>query len=61
MGPIRGNFCKHQIAIILHTTKILAFTLLEHCGSYYGSQHGGLDGLFTRPSICEVDDDNDDP
>jgi len=56
--------CKHQIAIILLTIDILKSTLLEFYGTYFGSQKGGLDVLFTTPSmnglILASDDDDDD-
>jgi hypothetical protein len=38
--------------------------ILEFCGTYFGSQKGGLDVLFTTPSmedlILAFDDDGDD-
>jgi hypothetical protein len=59
---------KHQIAIILLTTNILESTLLEFYGTYFGSQRGGLDVLFTTSSMNGLilasndhgDDDDDD-
>jgi len=45
----------------------LEFTLLEFCRTYFGSQRGSLDVLFTTPSIDDLilvfddgDDDDDD-
>jgi hypothetical protein len=60
---IRGNLCKLQIAIILFTTVILKSTLLEFCATYFNSQRGGLDVLFTTPFkddliLASDDDDN---
>jgi hypothetical protein len=41
----------------------LESTLLEFCGTYFGSQKGSLDVLFTTPSIDDLilvfDDDGD--
>ncbi len=60
---IWGNLCKH-LAIILLTTNILKSTLLEFYGTYFGSQRGGLNVLFTTSSmnglILASDDDGDD-
>jgi hypothetical protein len=56
VAPTSGQFeatCKHQIAIILFTTNILKSTLLEFCATYFSSQRGGLDVLFTT---CFKDD-----
>ncbi len=42
-------------------TNISKSTLLEFCGTYFGSQRGGLDVLFTTPSMDDlvlVYDDN---
>lgn len=60
-----GNLCKHQIAIILLTINISEVTFLEFCGTYFGSQRGGLSALFTRPIVDDLivdikDDDDDD-
>jgi hypothetical protein len=62
---IQGNLCKHQIAIILFTTDILESILSEFCATYFNSQKGGLDVLFTTPfkydlKLASDDDDNGD-
>jgi hypothetical protein len=49
----------------LLTINILEVTLLEFCGTYFGSQRGGLSDLFTRPIVDDLivdikDDDDDD-
>ncbi len=55
--------CKHQIAIILFTIDILESTLLEFCATYFNSQRGGLDVLFSTPFkddlILASNDDGD--
>jgi len=50
----------HQIAIILLPTDILESTLLEFYGTYFGSQKGGLDVLFTTPSMNGLASNDDD-
>jgi hypothetical protein len=48
----------------LFTIEILESTLLEFCATYFSSQRGGLDVLFTTPFkdylILASDDDGDD-
>jgi hypothetical protein len=34
---LRGNFCKHQCAIILQNTEIFDSMLLKFCGTYFGT------------------------
>ena len=43
---LRGNFCKHQCAIILQHTDISESMLLEFCGTYFGTNRGGLEAMF---------------
>ncbi len=53
--------CKHQIVIILFTTDILESILWDFSVTYFNSQRGGLDVLFTIPFeddlILASDDD----
>ena len=49
---LRGNFCKHQIAILLKfLPDCRESSILEYCGTYYGTQRGGLKALclFSKP------------
>jgi hypothetical protein len=40
--------------IILLTIDILKSTFLKFCGTYFSSQRGGLDVLFTTPSMDDL-------
>jgi hypothetical protein len=49
---LKGNFCKHQIAILLKfLPDCRESSILEYCGTYYGTQRGGLKALclFSKP------------
>ena len=43
---IRGNMCKHQLAIIKASTDIPWGVMLEFLGTYYGSLRGGIEAMF---------------
>ena len=43
---IRGNMCKHQLAVIKSSTDISWDDMLEFLGTYYGSLRGGLEAMF---------------
>ena len=44
---LRGYFCKHRIAIFLKFLPDCRETsILEYCGSYYGTQRGDWDVYF---------------
>jgi hypothetical protein len=62
---IRSNLCKHQIAIKLLTIGILESTLLEFCGTYFGSQSRFGCFIYYLPSMDDLilasdDDGNND-
>ena len=43
---LRGNFCKHQIVILLKfLLDCYESSMLEYCGTHYGTQRGGLEAL----------------
>ena len=53
---IRGNFCKHQAAIILKTTDVDQDAIVEYCGTYYGTTRGGLFEMFkAERGFCDED------
>ena len=44
---MRDNFCNHQIVILLKfLPDYYESSILEYCGTYYGTQHGGLEALY---------------
>ncbi len=58
---LRGNMCKHQITIILTCTYVSQRDIIQHCGTWYGSHHGGLGHMFVDPKHIPDDmESNDD-
>ncbi len=43
-----GNFCKHQIVILLTGTDFTTENIIEYCGTYYGMHRGGLKCMFAN-------------
>ncbi len=43
---LRSNFCKHQVIILLTCTNLTRENMMEYCGTYYGTHHGGLECMF---------------
>ena len=65
---IRGNCCKHQLAILKVSTEFSWSTILEYLGTYYGSLRGGLEALMQHQIVLDpfedlsndTDDEDDD-
>jgi len=61
---LRGNMCKHQIAVILTCTDISQEDIIHYCGTWYGSHRGGLGHMFADPrhilNDMESNDDEED-
>jgi hypothetical protein len=43
---LQGNFYKHQVIILLTCTNLIIENIMEYCGTYYGTHHGGLKCMF---------------
>ena len=64
---IRGNYCKHQLAILKVSMEFSWSTILEYLGTYYGSLRGGLEASMQHQTILDpfedlsndTNDDND--
>jgi hypothetical protein len=41
-----GNFCKHQIVVILTCINCTMENIIEYCGTYYGTHQGDLKCMF---------------
>jgi hypothetical protein len=50
---LRGNLCKHQVVILFTCTDLIKKYIIQYCGTWYGSDHGGFAAtcLRTQP-IC---------
>ena len=65
---IRGNCCKHQVAILKVSTEFSWNTILEYLGTYYRSLCGGLEALIQHQTVLDpfedlsydTDDEDDD-
>ncbi len=47
---LRGNLCKHQVAIFLTCTDFIKENIIQYYGTWYGSNRGGF-VVWTLP-IC---------
>jgi hypothetical protein len=43
---LRGNLCKHQVIILLAYNDLINNDIINYCGTWYGSNHGGLKTMF---------------
>ncbi len=39
---LRGNLCKHQVAIFLTCTNLIKENIIQYCGTWYGFDRGGF-------------------
>jgi len=53
---LQGNFCKHQIVVLLTCTNFTVENIIEYCGTYYGTHHGDLKCMFVKPTYLQLDD-----
>ncbi len=51
-----GNFCKHQIVVLLACTNLTTKNIIEYCGTYYGTHHVGLKCMFVDSTYLQLDD-----
>ena len=56
---LREFFCTHQCAIILQYTDISESMLLEFCGTYFGTNRGGLRAMFEASVPADFFEDKD--
>jgi hypothetical protein len=54
--------CKHQVAIFLTCTDLTKEKIIQYCGTWYGSHHGGFATMFADPTYLHNYDNesNDD-
>ncbi len=53
---LRGNLCKHQVAIFLTCTDPIKIYIIQYCGTWYGSDRGGFATMFTNPTYLHIYD-----
>ncbi len=49
---LHGNLCKHQVVVLLTCTNLTKENIIQCCGIWYGSNHGGFVAMFVDPIIC---------
>ncbi len=53
---LRGNLCKHQIAIFLTCTDLTKENIIQYCGTWYGFDPGGFVAMFANPTYLHIYD-----
>jgi hypothetical protein len=53
---LRGNFCKHQVAIFLTCTDLTKKNIIQYCGTWYGFDRGGFVAMFANPTYLHIYD-----
>jgi hypothetical protein len=57
---LRGNLCKHQVAIFLTCTDLTKENIIQYCGTWYGSDRGGFAAMFANPTYLHIYDNESD-
>jgi hypothetical protein len=50
------NLCKHQVAIFLTCIDLIEKYIIQYCGTWYGSDHGGFATMFANPTYLHIND-----
>ncbi len=53
---LRENLCKHQVAIFLTFTDLIKENIIQYCGTWYESDHGGFAAMFADPTYLHIYD-----
>ncbi len=53
---LRGNLCKHQVAIFLTCINLPKENIIQYCGTWYGFDHGGFTAMFADPTYLHIHD-----
>jgi hypothetical protein len=57
---LRGNLCKHQVAIFLTCTNLTKENIIQYCGTWYGSDRGGFATMFADLTYLHIYDNESD-
>ncbi len=57
---LHGNLCKNQVAIFLTCTNLTKENIIQYCGTWYGSDHGGFATMFTNLTYLQIYDNESD-
>jgi hypothetical protein len=53
---LRGNLCKHEIAIFLTCTNLIKKYIIQYYGTWYGFDRGGFVAMFADPTYLHIND-----
>jgi hypothetical protein len=53
---LQGNFCKHQIVVLLTCINPTTSNIIGYCGTYYGTHRGSLKCMFADLGYLQLDD-----
>jgi hypothetical protein len=53
---LRGNLCKHQVAIFLTCIDLTKKYIIQYCGTWYGYDRGGFATRFVDPTYLHIYD-----
>jgi len=57
---LHGSLCKHQVAIFFTCTDFTKKNIIQYCGTWYGSDHGGFATMFMDPIYLHIYDNESD-
>jgi len=57
---LRGNLCKHQVAIFFTCIDLTKENIIQYCGTWYGSDCGGFAAMFADPTYLHIYDNESD-
>ncbi len=55
-STIHGNLCKHQVLVLLTNIDLTKDNIIKYCGTWFGSNHGGFQAMFTNMGYLQLDD-----
>ncbi len=53
---LHGNLCKHQVVFLLMCINFTKENIIQYCGTWYGSNHGGFATMFVDPTYLHLYD-----
>jgi hypothetical protein len=55
-----GNLCKHQVVVFITCIDFTPKNIIHYCGSWYGSNCGNFETMFTNPTYLHFYDKSND-
>ncbi len=57
---LRGNLCKHRVAIFLTCIDLTKENIIQYCGTWYGFDRGGFAAMFADLTYLHIYDNESD-